>query len=156
MREKGLVRTPVASHETTVATAQPASVGNIDDQHGLGSRGELNIGSQVSFHGKITACEVLIIEGSVDASLRGSANIEIGPSGLFIGHAETERADIAGRFEGDLVVRDRLVIRATGSVAGNVRYGRLEIECGGEITGDIGVISADKALIKQRARVKPR
>ncbi len=42
-----------------------------------------------------------------------------------------------GRFEGTLNVRRRLLIRATGKVTGNVRYGQIEIECGGQISGDI-------------------
>jgi cytoskeletal protein CcmA (bactofilin family) len=33
------------------------------------------------------------------------------------------------------VVRNRLVIKATGRVSGTIRYGRIEIECGGQIHG---------------------
>jgi cytoskeletal protein CcmA (bactofilin family) len=34
-------------------------------------------------------------------------------------------------------VRNRLFIRSTGRVSGTVRYGQIEIECGGQISGDI-------------------
>jgi cytoskeletal protein CcmA (bactofilin family) len=44
---------------------------------------------------------------------------------------------VRGRFEGNLVVRKRLFIRATGRVSGTIRYGQLEIERGGQISGDI-------------------
>jgi cytoskeletal protein CcmA (bactofilin family) len=44
---------------------------------------------------------------------------------------------VRGRFEGTLNVRHRLLIRATGRVIGTVRYGQIEIECGGQISGDI-------------------
>jgi hypothetical protein len=43
----------------------------------------------------------------------------------------------SGRFEGDLIVRNRLLIKATGRVSGTIRYGQIEIECGGQIFGDI-------------------
>ena len=38
---------------------------------------------------------------------------------------------------GTLTVRGRLFIRATGKVVGVVRYGQLEIECGGQMSGDV-------------------
>ena len=46
-------------------------------------------------------------------------------------------AEVRGRFEGTLNVRRRLLIRASGKVTGTVRYGQIEIECGGQISGDI-------------------
>jgi len=54
--------------------------------------------------------------------------------------AETRRqinADVHGRFEGELVVRKRLLIRAGGHVSGNITYGEIEIESGGGISGTI-------------------
>jgi hypothetical protein len=48
-------------------------------------------------------------------------------------------AEIAGTFEGTLNVRQKLWIRATGKVSGTVRYGRIEIEEGGQIAGEIQV-----------------
>ena len=32
---------------------------------------------------------------------------------------------------------NRLLIKATGRVSGTIRYGQIEIECGGQIFGDI-------------------
>jgi hypothetical protein len=40
-----------------------------------------------------------------------------------------EEAEIQGRFEGNLVVRKRLLIKASGRVSGTIRYGQIEIEC---------------------------
>lgn len=116
-----------------------------DSRPGGAARGELVIGRTIAFHGAIAECRRLVVEGSVDASLRDCGVIEVAPAGRFIGCAESENADIAGAYEGDLVVRDRLLIRATGKVTGKIRYGKLEIECGGEITGDVQVASAEAA-----------
>ena len=65
--------------------------------------------------------------------------IEIAETGHFKGSAEIESADIAGRYEGTLTVRERLFIRSTGKVSGKVTYGQIEIEPGGEIAGEIHV-----------------
>jgi len=53
------------------------------------------------------------------------------------GHVSTENADVHGRFEGDLVVRKRLLVRSTGHVSGTITYGEIEIERGGKLSGAI-------------------
>jgi cytoskeletal protein CcmA (bactofilin family) len=53
---------------------------------------------------------------------------------------------VRGRFEGSLTVRNRLLIRATGRVNGTIRYGQIEIECGGRISGDVQSTSGDEPV----------
>ena len=66
--------------------------------------------------------------------------LQIAEIGEFVGKAGVDMAEIRGRFDGDLTVRKQLVIRATGHVSGKIRYGKLSIEEGGELSGDIGAI----------------
>lgn len=98
---------------------------------------KLLVGRDIFLTGEITACNKLVIEGRVEASLAESQSIEITNSGYFKGTAEAETADISGNFEGKLSVRKRLMIRSTGRVMGEIRYGEIEIESGGVISGDI-------------------
>jgi cytoskeletal protein CcmA (bactofilin family) len=64
--------------------------------------------------------------------IRGRCRDERSPIYLWL-----EEAEIQGRFEGNLVVRKRLLIMASGQVSGTIRYGQIEIECGGQISGDV-------------------
>jgi len=98
---------------------------------------KLTVGREITLSGEITSCDKLIIEGSVEANLTNCRDVEIAESGLFKGSAAIEDAEIHGRFEGNLVVRKRLLIKASGRVSGTIRYGQIEIECGGQISGDI-------------------
>jgi cytoskeletal protein CcmA (bactofilin family) len=98
---------------------------------------KLTVGREITLSGEITSCDKLIIEGSVEANLNNCRDVEIAESGLFKGSAAIEDAEIRGRFEGNLVVRKRLLIKASGRVSGTIRYGQIEIECGGQISGDI-------------------
>lgn len=98
---------------------------------------KLIVGREISLSGEITACDRLVVEGSVEANLANCRDIDIAESGLFKGSASIDEAEVRGRFEGTLNVRRRLLIRATGKVTGTVRYGQIEIECGGQISGDI-------------------
>jgi cytoskeletal protein CcmA (bactofilin family) len=97
----------------------------------------LMVGREISLTGEITSCERLIVEGNVEANLTNCREVELTETGLLKGTAAIEDADIRGRFEGTLTVRKRLLIRSTGKVSGTIRYGQLEIELGGQISGDI-------------------
>jgi cytoskeletal protein CcmA (bactofilin family) len=97
----------------------------------------LSVGRGITLSGEVNSCDKLFIEGSVDAKLSNCRAIEIAESGLFKGSTSIDEAEIRGRFEGDLTVRNRLLIKTTGRVAGTIRYGQIEIECGGQIIGDI-------------------
>ncbi|MBU0724789.1 MAG: polymer-forming cytoskeletal protein [Alphaproteobacteria bacterium] len=105
---------------------------------------KLIVGKDIQLKGEITACDTLVVEGKVEASM-DSRMIQVSQSGLFSGEAGVDTAEIAGRFEGSLTARERLIVRSTGKVTGTVRYGRIEIEDGGEIAGDIKVLNAKEA-----------
>jgi cytoskeletal protein CcmA (bactofilin family) len=98
---------------------------------------KLTVGREITLSGEITSCDKLIIEGSVEANLNNCRDVDIAESGLFKGTAAIEEAEIQGRFEGNLTVRKRLLIKASGRVSGTIRYGQIEIECGGQISGDV-------------------
>lgn len=109
----------------------------------------LTVGREIQLSGEITACDKLVVEGHVEVTLPGARILEISPSGYFKGLAEVDEADISGRFEGDLIARERLVVRAGGRIHGTVRYGRIVIESGGEISGDMQTLdTADKSADK--------
>jgi cytoskeletal protein CcmA (bactofilin family) len=106
-------------------------------RHSDGDLRRLIVGREISLSGEITSCDKLVVEGSVEANLQNCHEIEISESGLFKGTASIDEAEVRGRFEGDLVVRRRLLIRAGGKVTGSIRYGQLEVEAGGELSGEI-------------------
>ena len=102
----------------------------------------LIVGQGISLSGEITACDRLIVEGDVQVTLNETKAIEIAKTGRFTnGKAEVDEAEISGVYEGDLTVRNRLLIRATGKVRGNVRFGELEIERGGKLSGSVSMLS---------------
>jgi cytoskeletal protein CcmA (bactofilin family) len=87
--------------------------------------------------GEITTCDRVVIEGAVDATLRDVHTVELTESGSLKGTAEVQDAEISGIFEGDLIVRGRLIIYSSGRVLGNITYGEIEIERGGQISGNV-------------------
>jgi cytoskeletal protein CcmA (bactofilin family) len=83
----------------------------------------------------------LVVEGTIKANIKECRDIAIAEGGLFSGSASVQSADISGRFEGELKVSGRLLIRAPGLVSGTVQYSELEIERGGRIAGNVSAVS---------------
>ncbi len=109
-------------------------------EEAAGSR--LIVGPNIKLKGvEIDDCDTLVVEGRVEATMVSRA-IQIAEQGSFKGTADIEVAEIRGSYEGELTARGRLVIHATGRVTGKVRYGRLLVQEGGEISGDIGTLGA--------------
>ncbi len=106
------------------------------------SSARLIVGPDIKLKGaEITDCDTIMVEGEVDASM-DTRVVEIAEQGIFRGKVQVEIAEIRGRFEGELTVHKRLVIRDTGRVAGKIRYGKVSIDEGGELCGDIAAIDA--------------
>ena len=102
---------------------------------------KLIVGPDIKLKGaEITDCDTLIVEGRVEASM-DSRVIQISERGVFAGKAGIDVAEIRGRFEGELTVRKQLLICATGRVSGKIRYGKLAVEEGGELSGDVAALA---------------
>jgi len=132
---------------------RPAQRGAGQGENAEGKK--LIVGREIELSGEIRSCDKLVVEGTVDADLSDSVGLEVTPSGVYKGSAVIDVAEIAGRFEGDLTVRERLYLRATGQVHGTIRYRGLEIESGGRIGGTLIELSDDEAARLRDAKAAP-
>ena len=94
------------------------------------------VGAETGFTGEIRSCNRLVVEGTVEGKLDNCQHILIEESGAFRGETSTENADVRGSFDGVLVARKRLLVRATGRVSGTT-YAEIEIEPGGRVSGTL-------------------
>jgi cytoskeletal protein CcmA (bactofilin family) len=115
---------------------------------------QLTVGREISLSGEIASCDTLIVEGSVEANLQNCRDVDIAETGMFKGSAEIDNADVRGVFEGNLIVRKRLLIRSGGQVTGTIRYGQIEIELGGQISGDVQSTAAGGDVIAELANAR--
>ncbi len=116
----------------------------------------LVISEGITMSGEISACDYLVIEGTVEAALQGARVLEVTESGTFYGAVQIEEATIAGRFEGEIVVNGRLTIKSGGVVTGTISYKELQVEAGAEIDGKISPLastgSSQKSSSKEGAK----
>lgn len=127
-----IARRPPDLSAFTQRREQPAA-----PRQGEADHKKLIVGREIILNGEIRTCDSLVVEGRVEAVLNECRSIDIAASGQFKGSADIESADISGRFDGDLTVHGRLTVRATGKVFGKVKYGQLEVERGGIISGTV-------------------
>lgn len=114
---------PAVASDTSQAAAQGGS--------------KLTVGPNIKLKGvEITDCDTLFVEGTVEATM-DSRLMQIAESGAFKGTACIDIAEIHGSFDGDLTVREKLIIYATGKITGKIRYGKLVIEEGGQLSGEV-------------------
>lgn len=142
--------TPLAGNQQGNAKpaveAVPSTASSIAKEGGS----KLTVGPNIKLKGvEITDCDTLVVEGLVEATM-DSRVIQIAEQGAFKGSAEIDVAEIRGEFNGNLTVRQKLVIYSTGKVTGTIRYGKLVIEEGGQLAGEIlfGAVAKAPALAK--------
>ena len=133
--------TPSNGYNTSAAplSTAPAQKSAIDAAPTSTQEGgsKLTVGPNIKLKGvEITDCDTLVVEGLVEATM-DSRVMQIAEQGAFKGSAEIDVAEIRGEFNGNLTVRQKLVIFSTGKVTGTIRYGKLVIEEGGQLAGEI-------------------
>ena len=150
-------RNPGGPSESFIRPATPRHIAEIPGmlRYGEGVSGRfddnsncLTVGENISLRGEITSCDKLIVEGNVEIKLTNAKIIEISSSGIFKGSAKVETAQINGYFEGKLEVRNVLKIQKEGRVSGSVRYGKIVIESGGQISGDMASFDSSNGSAK--------
>lgn len=106
----------------------------------------LTIGAGITMSGEIESCDYLLVEGTVEAALKGASVLDIAETGIFYGTVEIDDATIAGRFEGDITAHGRLTLREGATVTGTIAYKELEIEAGAVIDGKLTPLQAVQSL----------
>jgi cytoskeletal protein CcmA (bactofilin family) len=105
------------------------------------SKSRLIVGPEITLKSaEITDCDTIVVEGRVEVTTDARV-MQIAETGTIVGTVGVDIAEVRGRFEGDLTVRKTLVIHPTGRVTGKIRYGKLVIEEGGELSGEVGTLA---------------
>ncbi len=134
----GMLGQPQESVKSTAQSIAPRPESAQSSERTKSDTGsKLIVGPDIKLKGaEITDCDTLVVEGTVEAAM-DSRVVQIAEHGVFNGTVSIDIAEIRGRFDGELTARDQLIIHATGRVSGKIRYGKIKIEEGAEITGDV-------------------
>ena len=131
---------PVPSVPGAAARAPQTGAVRLPSREPAESR-TLIVGRGISVQGTVQDAERLVVEGTVEASMIHATELAVAPCGLVKGQIEVDDAEISGTMDGTLTARASLVVRATGRVLGTARCRRLQVEEGGQITGQIEMLT---------------
>ncbi len=159
-RDPRLLRDAVAAPHPAATAPVPVSVApspiarpaNEAPEPAVASKAEesggskLIVGPNIKLRGvEIDDCDTLVVEGRVEATMVSRA-IQIAENGSFNGKVDVDIAEVRGAFQGEMTARRKLVIHASGRVSGKIRYGKMLVQEGGEMSGDIGALTEGTAI----------
>ena len=111
---------------------------------------KLVVGPDIKMKGvEVNDCDTLQVEGRIEATLDARV-LHIAEKGVFSGIVAVDSAEIYGTVEGELTVRKQLVVHATGKLSGKIRYARITVEEGAEISGEISMLDKSPAAAPPR------
>lgn len=98
------------------------------------------IGKSVVVKGELSGSEDLIVDGEVEGSiaLRGQT-LTIGPNGRVRANIEARNVIVHGRVNGDIHASERVELRKTASLAGDISTARISIDDGAFFKGGIDI-----------------
>lgn len=94
------------------------------------------VGKGTVFEGTVRAENDVRASGQIVGTLQVEGKAMIAESGSVDGEIIATNADIAGRVQGEIEVEERLVLKSTAQVEGNIDTDRLVVEEGAQFTGE--------------------
>ncbi len=80
--------------------------------------------------GNITSEADFRIDGKLEGNVKTSGKVVIGKDGYINGKVECVNADIEGKFNGELMVKDLLSLKSSATIEGTVQVSKLAVEPG--------------------------
>jgi cytoskeletal protein CcmA (bactofilin family) len=102
----------------------------------MADQGVLIVREDMVVRGEIRNCRQMEVYGYVEGDV-AAQSLLVHQGGQCYGTVKTEQAEIHGTLQGNVVVKHLIDIRSSGSVSGNVQYGQLAMESGGNLSAEV-------------------
>ncbi|HEY7391008.1 MAG TPA: polymer-forming cytoskeletal protein [Bryobacteraceae bacterium] len=146
--------TPAGSSSLPVSSAPPRPAEPVRSEPLRGAADVATIGKSVVVKGELSGSEDLIVDGEVEGSisLKGQT-LTIGPNGRVRANIEARNVVVHGRLNGDIHATERVELRKTASLAGDISTARISIDDGAFFKGGIDIQKPEPAA---KPEVKPQ
>lgn len=106
----------------------------------------------IALQGELASREDVYLDGEFQGkvSVEG-ATLTIGPNGRVSAEVEAKEIIVAGRISGDLRAQERLLVRSSGAVEGDLAAKRLAIEDGAFVRGRIEMTRPEEEPVERTA-----
>ncbi len=98
---------------------------------------ETVIGASIKVKGNFIGQGNIVIEGTLEGSLKTDANIFVGEKAKVVANIDANDLIIYGDVRGNLKVKNYLSLGATAKINGDIQFGALSVEKGAVINGQL-------------------
>jgi cytoskeletal protein CcmA (bactofilin family) len=106
--------------------------------------GLAQIGKSVVIKGELSGSEDLYLDGHVEGSIALKGNsLTVGPNGQVKGSVEGKGVVVQGKLDGNILASDRVELRKSAVVNGDISAQRISIEEGAFLKGKVEIHRSD-------------
>lgn len=93
------------------------------------------IGQGTKINGNITSQGDVRIDGELVGNIVAHAKVVVGPTGSIFGDIICENADISGKVEGTIRVKELLQLKESAGISGDIESNKMVVEAGAVFNG---------------------
>ncbi len=108
----------------------------LGDQDVVGKKGEAVIQEDTVIKGEISNCDYIEVYGYIEGELT-SSRVMVREGGKVFGTLRAGDAEVQGIVQGEIFVNRLIKIGSTGNVNGDVEYGQIAMDLGGELSAKL-------------------
>lgn len=144
---------PAAPRPAPRPAAPPASSPPSTSDRSNSSQAQ--VGKSLHLKGEITGSEDLYIDGEVEGTVElKDNNLTVGPNGNVHADVQARSITVLGHLRGNVRAGDKVEIRKTGSLEGDLATARIIIEDGAVFRGSIDILQPGRAEPDHKAAAK--
>jgi cytoskeletal protein CcmA (bactofilin family) len=102
-----------------------------------GGTNVVNLGPRDSMHGRLEIQGDLKVAGTVEGELKASGDVTVDNTANVQATVEGSNVSIRGQVNGNVTARRRLTLGGSGRLNGDVKVGRLTVEDGATLNGNV-------------------
>jgi cytoskeletal protein CcmA (bactofilin family) len=122
----------------------------------IGQAEGAHIGKSVLIKGELSGSEDLFLDGEVEGriELRGNS-LTVGPNGRVRANIQARQAIVHGKVEGNIAAADRVDLKKTASVTGDIVTARITVEEGAFFKGGVDIQRESATRAEQKPAGAP-
>ena len=109
-----------------------------------GGNNVVNLGPRDSLHGRLDIQGDLKVQGNVEGELKVSGDVSVDSTANVQATIEGANISIRGQVNGNVTARRRLTLGGSGRLNGDVKVGRLTVEDGATLNGNVTMAPEQK------------
>lgn len=98
------------------------------------------IGASASVDGNVVSSHSVVVEGTLKGEkCESQQSVHVEKDATVTANVNGKEVHIAGTVNGNVVAKEKLVVRASANIQGNITAATLEVEAGAQLTGQCTV-----------------